>query len=186
MIHELIFNRRSAYAFSAKPLEKEKIKELFEAAHLAPSASNIQPWRFIYATRDDANEFNLLFDCLDEGNQRWVKNTYMLMLSVAEITYTYKNEQRQNRYARHDVGTALGMLMVQAASLGLVCHPMAGYNLEKARQNLNIPEFFEPVAMIAVGYPGEIDILPEDLKKRQTSPRNRKPLNEVVFKGKFQ
>ena len=185
MVIDLISKRRSTYAFTTKSIEQEKLNSLFEAAHLAPSSSNMQPWRYIYATQENPEEFKLLFDCLSEGNQRWVKNAFMLILSVAEMSYTYKNEHFPNKYARHDVGTAMGMLMIQAASMGLVTHPMGGFDPEKARINLQIHEPFEPVAMIAVGYPGTTEGLPEDLVKREHSERKRKPLDEIVFRGKW-
>jgi len=185
MIIDMILNRRSTVAFSSKPIEQEKITDLFEAARLAPSSSNIQPWRFIYATQEDKEQFQVLFDCLAPGNQRWAKNAYMLVLSVAEQSYEYKDVYQSNKYAFHDVGISMGMLMVEAAYLGLVTHPMGGYDPEKARKDLDIPEMFTPVAMIAVGYPGTTDDLPEDLIKREKSERKRKSLDEIVFRGKF-
>jgi nitroreductase len=185
MINDLISKRRSVFAFSTKPIEQEKINAIFEAAQLAPSSMNVQPWRYVYATQDNKEEFKVLFDCLAETNQRWAQNAYMLVLSVTELSYVHNNKEHVNKYAWHDVGAAMGMLMVQAASLGLVCHPMGGFDAEKARKDLKIQELFAPVAMIAIGYPGNIEELPEDLKIRQQTPRNRKPLSEVVFKGKF-
>jgi nitroreductase len=185
MIIDLILNRRSTVAFSSKPIEQEKIKDLFEAARLAPSSSNIQPWRFIYATQDDKEQFQLLFDCLAPGNQRWVKNAYMLVLSVTEESYKYKDVYQSNKYAWHDVGTSMGMLMVEAVYQGLVTHAMGGFNHEQARLKLDIPELFSPVAMIAVGYPGTTDGLSEDLIQREKSERKRKSFDEVVFRGKF-
>jgi len=185
MVHDLISNRRSVYAFSTRQIEPDKINALFEAAQLAPSSMNIQPWRFIYATQDNKEEFQLLFDCLAESNQRWVQNAFMLVLSVTEESYIYKNNNQINKYAWHDTGTAMGMLMVQAESLGLVTHPMGGFDHEKARKNLDLREPYVPAAMIAIGYPCNIEELPDDLKRRQLSARNRKPLAEVVFKGKF-
>ncbi len=185
MIIDLILHRRSTVAFSTKPIEQEKITELFEAAQLSTSSSNLQPWRYIYATQDDQQQFQLLFECLVPGNQRWVKNAYMLVLSVAEESYKYEDAYRSNKYAWHDVGTSMGMLMVEAAFLGLVTHPMGGYDAEKARTNLDIPEMFAPVAMIAVGYPGTTDGLSDDLVKREKSERKRKPLDEMLFRGKF-
>jgi nitroreductase len=183
MILDPIKTRRSVLAFSTKPIEEGIVRTLFEAAQLAPSSNNNQPWRFIYATQDNPEEFKTLFDCLVEGNQRYVKNAYMLVLTVAEMISSYKNTP--NKYAWHDTGMASILFMIQAQSLGLHTHPMGGYDAGKATAVLHIPEPFQPVAMIAVGYPGQIQDLPEDLQKRQLSPRNRKPLQEVLFKGKF-
>jgi nitroreductase len=186
MITDLILKRRATIAFSPKPIEEEKITALFKAAQMAPSSSNIQPWRFIYATQDDKEQFQSIFDCLYPGNQRWAKNAFMLILSVAEMSYRYEDKDLSNKYAWHDTGTSMGMLMIEAIHLGLVTHAMGGYDAEKAQQILNIPKPFSPVAMIAVGYPGTTDGLPEDLVKREKSERKRKPLNEIVLKGKFE
>lgn len=183
MILDSIFNRRSVLAFSNQVVEEEMLRILFEAAHLAPSSNNNQPWRFIYATQENPAEYKLLFDCLMEGNQRWVKNAPVLILSIAETISSYKN--MPNKYAWHDIGMASVLLMVQAQALGLRSHPMGGFDPEKAKNDLQIPEPYQPVAMIALGYPGRVEDLPEDLKKRETSSRNRKSLEEVVFRGKF-
>lgn len=183
MILDPIKNRRSVLAFSTRPIDKEIQRVLFEAAQLAPSSNNTQPWRFVYATQANPDEFKVLFDCLFEGNQRYVKNAFMLVLTIAEMISTYKNTP--NKYAWHDTGMASVLLMVQAQALGIHTHPMGGFDAEKAKTVLQIPDPFQPVAMMAVGYPGEIQDLPDDLQKRQLSPRNRKPLDEVAFNAKF-
>jgi len=183
MILQSIIDRRSVMAFSNRPIEEEKITAIFQAAQLAPSSNNNQPWRFIYATQENPDEFKRLFDCLMEGNQRWVKNAGMLVLTIAETVSSYKN--LPNKYAWHDTGLATSLLMIQAQVLGLRSHPMGGFFPEKAKAGFAIPDPYEPVAMIALGYPGNVDELPDDLKSRETSPRNRKPLEAAVFRGKF-
>jgi nitroreductase len=182
-ILKLISERRSIVSFSEKLVEPDKITLLFEAARWAPSSSNIQPWRFIYATRDNAQDFEILFNCLAEGNQKWVKHVPLLVLSVAETISSYKN--LHNRFSLHDVGLATSMLMIQARALDLYTHPMGGFDAEKAKKNLDIPYPYEPVAMIAIGYKSEKKYLPEEIMKRDTQPRIRKPLSEIVFRGKF-
>lgn len=183
MILDSIKARRSSLAFSSRTVEEDKLQTLFEAALLAPSSSNNQPWRFVYATKDNPEEYSLLFDCLMEGNQRWVKHAPVLILTIAETISSYKN--LPNKYAWHDTGLASMLLMLQAQVLGLRTHPMGGFYPEKAIEYLNIPEPYQPVAMIALGYSGKIDDLPEDLKKRENAARHRKPLDEIVFKGNF-
>lgn len=183
MILDAIKARRSVLAFSNRPVEEDKLRILFEAAHLAPSSSNNQPWRFIYATKENPEAYQLLFDCLMEGNQRWVKHAPVLILTVAETISSYKNTP--NKYAWHDTGMASMLLMLQAQVLGLNTHPMGGFYADKAKEYLQIPEPYEPVAMIALGYHGIIEELPDDLQKRENAARQRKPLDEIVFKGKF-
>jgi len=184
LVHEFITSRRSPLAFSEKQIEPEKINVLFEAARWAASSFNEQPWRFVYAVREESNEFNLLLDCLVEGNRIWARNAPLLVLSIARMNFTYND--RPNKHAFHDVGLAVGNLLTQATSMGLMVHQMGGYSPEKAKRNFSIPDGYEPVAMIAIGYPGNIDDLPEDLKKRELQPRKRKLLDEIIFRGKME
>lgn len=180
-MHELIEKRRSPRAYSTRPVEPEKLSELFEAARWAASCFNEQPWRFIYAAREDKENFARLFDCLVEKNQLWVKNAPLLMLTVACGTFAHNG--KPNRHAWHDVGLAMGNFTLQASALGLYVHQMAGFSPDKARENLRLPEGYDPVAMVAVGYLGDIGQLPEDFRQYETAPRSRKALEELVHYG---
>lgn len=180
-VHESIASRYSPLAFSDRPVEPEKIRALFEAARWAPSSFNEQPWRFIYAIRENRPEFEAMLDCLVKDNRIWARNAPMLVLSVTRMNFS--RTDKPNKYAFHDVGLATGNLLTQATFMGLVAHPMGGFSVEKARQNLLIPEGFEPVAMIAMGYHGNVNDLPEDLKSRELRTRTRKPLQDIVYHG---
>jgi nitroreductase len=182
-IHELLQRRWSPRAFSDKMVETDKLRSLFEAARWAPSSNNEQPWSFIIATKDDENNYRRLFDCLKEGNRKWAFRAPVLMLSVARLNF--EDEGTPNRHAFHDTGMAVFSLVVQATALGLMVHQMAGFDVEKARTELKIPDGHEPVAMIAVGYPGDPDILPDRLKQRELLPRERKPIAEFVFSAEW-
>jgi len=184
MILEAIQKRKSEFAFSDKLIESEKIEALFEAAQLAASSMNIQPWRFIYAIKNDP-EFQLILSTLAEGNQKWAKDAPLLVLSIAQVEYTFNEKLFKNAYAWHDAGMANAHLMLQAVGLGLITHPMGGFDHKKISENFNLPKEYQPVAVIAVGYKGDESKLPEDSLKRQTAPRKRKALSEIVFKGKF-
>ena len=182
-IHNDISARRSPLAYSNIPLEPEKIYALFEAARWAPSSFNEQPWRFIYALKEDPAEFETLLDSLIEGNRVWAKNAPMLVLSIARMVFSRNG--RPNKHAFHDVGLSVGNLLLQATSMGLMVHQMGGFSIEKVKQGLAIPEGFEPVAMMAIGYPGNVEELPEDLRSREMQQRVRNPLEKFVFKGKM-
>ncbi len=184
MILEAIQSRKSGYAFLNKAVEDEKIESLFEAARWAASSMNVQPWRFIYAKHGDP-EFQLMLSTLAEGNQIWAKNASVLVFSAAQVDYTFNDHLYKNAYAWHDTGMATAHLMLQAANLGLVSHPMGGFDHQKAADNFKLPKEYQPVAIIAIGYKGDETKLPEDLQKRQAAPRTRKPLNEIAFKGRF-
>ncbi|RPH31606.1 MAG: nitroreductase [Bacteroidales bacterium] len=182
MILETIQKRKSNFSYSEKPIEKEKMNEIFEAATLAASSMNVQPWRFIYANKTEP-EFQLILNALAEGNQRWAKEAATLVISIAQTEYSHKEKMINNAYAWHDTGMANAHLMLQAANLGLVTHPMGGFDHQKIKENFSLPNELEPILIIALGYIGDESKLPEDLLKRQSSPRKRKPIKEVVFKG---
>lgn len=180
-VHELIRKRWSPRAFSSKTVSDGELRSLFEAARWASSCFNEQPWRFIVSRRENQAEFDRLLSCLSESNQRWAKGAAVLMLSVA--SQAFAKNGKPNRHALHDVGLAAAQLTLQATALGLAVHQMAGFSMERARELFAIPEDFEPVAAIALGYPGRPDELPEDLRARELGERSRKPQSEFVFAG---
>lgn len=182
-IHELLARRWSPRAFAEQPVGREQLRSLFEAARWAPSSSNEQPWRFVMATKDDQAAYARLLDCLLEGNRKWAFRAPVLILSVACMNFD--DNAKPNRHALHDTGMALENLLLQATALGLVAHPMAGFDIERARVELTIPSGYEPVAMIAVGYPGDLNVLPDYLQQREMKPRERKPLTEIAFAGQW-
>lgn len=182
-IHDLLARRWSPRAFAEQPVESDKLASLFEAARWAPSSSNEQPWRFIVATKEELADYDRLLGCLMEGNRKWAYRAPVLILSVARMDF--EEDSRPNRHAFHDVGLATENLLLQVSALGLVAHPMAGFDIEKARVDLDIPSGYEPVAMMAVGYPGELNELPEYLQQRELKPRERKPLAEIAFSGRW-
>jgi nitroreductase len=181
-IHELISERWSPRAFAERLVEREKLYSLFEAARWAPSAANKQPWNFIFATQEDAEVHARFVATLNEGNVIWAQHAPVLILVAAKL-YEYPGKEQNSFY---DVGMAAGNLMTQAIALGLMTHQMGGFDANKARDLLNIPQGYQPLAMIALGYPGLADTLPEALRERELAPRIRKQQNEFVFEGEWQ
>ncbi len=179
--NELITARWSPRAFDNKPVEEEKLEAVFEAARWAPSAMNEQPWRFIYATKENVEAYHKILSTLVEANQVWAKEAPVLILSVAKTDYS--NFDSRNTHAWHDTGMATANLALQATELGLYLHVMGGYSADKAREVFEIPQGYEPVSVMALGYLGDAEQLPEPLKERENSPRTRKPLQEIVFNG---
>ncbi len=172
-IHELLQKRYSPRAFDGRTVAKETLRTLFEAARWAPSSFNEQPWRFIVATQEDMAEFERLMSCLVPGNRTWAKNAPVLALSVAKLRFTRTEQAKPNRHAFHDVGLAVAQLVTQATALGLAVHQMAGFSVEAARTTYAIPEGFEPVAALALGYSAE----------EAPASRTRRPQDELVFQG---
>ena len=183
-IHDLLKRRWSPRAFSDQPVEAEKLRILFEAARWAPSSNNEQPWRFVVANKDNETEWSRLLACLVEGNRKWAYRAPVLILSVASLNF--EDDSTPNRHAFHDTGMAVENLVLQATALGLVAHQMAGFDVEKARADLKIPSGYEPVAMIAVGYPGDPVQLSDRLRAREAQPRVRKPLTEFVYSATWE
>jgi nitroreductase len=180
-IHDVLRRRWSPRAYSEQLVEVETLRSLFEAARWAPSSNNEQPWHFIVGTKADPSAYDRLFACLKEGNKKWVFRAPVLMLSIARLNF--EDEGTPNRHALHDTGMAALSLCLQATAMGLIAHQMAGFDIEKARTDLKIPPAHEPVAMIAVGYPGDAAALPDYLRERELKPRERKPVTEFVSHG---
>jgi nitroreductase len=122
-----------------------------------------------------------LLSCLRENNQQWAARAPVLIVSVAKLAFDMNGQP--NRYAFHDVGLAVANLIVQATALSLCVHQMAGFYPDKVRELYSVPDDFEPVAGIVLGYPGDPATLPEDLYQREVAPRIRKPLETFIFQG---
>ena len=181
-ILEVIQKRRSRRAYSDKPVESEKIHSLFEAARWAPSSLNEQPWFYVYAIRDQ-ELWHKIFDSLKEGNKIWARNAPLLISSFARKNFIRFDSP--NPSARYDLGAANAFLSLQAAHLGLNVHQMAGFEHETIVKNLGVPDQYEPVIVMAVGYPGDVEMLPQNLKERELSPRERYVKQEFVMNKTF-
>jgi nitroreductase len=175
---EVIQQRRSRRAYLETPVEKEKINSLFEAARWAPSSVNEQPWIYLYATKDQTVLYDKIFESLNESNKIWAKHAPLLIVSL--IRKTYSRNDMPNLSARYDLGAANALLSLQAAHQGLNVHQMGGFSAEKLRENLNIPNQYETVVVMAIGYPGDVQLLPEHLKVRELAPRERFLQQEFV------
>jgi len=178
-VHPLLTQRRSLLAFSPRTVDAETLACLMEAARWAPSSMNEQPWSFIVAPKAHKSDFKRLLSCLVEFNFQWAQNAPVLLLSVARLTFESSGEP--NRHALHDVGHAIANLTFQAMVSGLVVHQVAGFDVEKARNEFSIPQDYEPVAVAAIGYPGSPASLPDKLREKELSPRKRKSLADIVF-----
>ena len=182
-VHELIRERWSPRAFADKPVPKDVLRSIFEAARWAPSSFNEQPWAYIVATKDDKESFEKVLSVLVDFNVQWAKSAPVLALAVAKLTFA--NNNAPNRNAQYDTGAATALLSVEATAHGLAVHQMAGFDAEKARQVFGIPKGWEPIAALAIGYPGDPASLPPALKDRELAPRTRKPIAEFVMAGQW-
>ena len=182
-IHDLLQRRWSPRAFSDRAVAPDTLRSLWEAARWVASCFNEQPWSFIVATKEDPKDFSRLLSCLVQGNITWAQHAPVLMVSVAKTHFD--QDGSPNPHAWHDVGQAAANLTVQATALGLFVHQMAGILPDKIRELYQIPDQYEPVAGIAMGYPGNPDSLPEALRKKELAPRIRRAIHEFVFSGRW-
>jgi nitroreductase len=182
-VHDLIKNRWSPRAFSDKPIPKEVLQSLFEAARWAPSSNNEQPWAFIVATKDDQENFEKSLGALVEFNAGWARKAPVLVIAVAKLAFAKNNAP--NRNAQYDVGAASLQLSIEATARGLFVHQMAGFDPETAKEAYNIPQGWEPIAAMAIGFPGDASSLPEPYQTRERAPRTRKPIREFVMSGEW-
>jgi nitroreductase len=172
--------RWSPRAMSVEPLREADLLRLFEAARWAPSSSNNQPWRFIYA-RAGTPHFEPLHSLLGDGNRVWCARAGALIVVLSKITFDNGNPARTHSF---DAGAAWMSLALQGSEMGLVVHGMAGFSYDRARSELGVPDHFAVECMIAVGHPGKLEDLPESHRARE-SPSGRRPVKDSVFEGKF-
>ncbi|MER5174821.1 MAG: nitroreductase family protein [Candidatus Nitrosocosmicus sp.] len=180
-INPLILTRWSPRSMTGEELDDNTIMSLFEAARWAPSSFNNQPWRFIYAKRNTAY-WDSLFNLLAEPNKLWAKNAALLAVVISS-----KNFEHNGKYSithQYDAGAAWENLALEATTRDLVAHGMQGFDYQKTRDNLKIPDDFDVMAMIAIGKKGPKENLPPNLLERE-NPNDRKPLNEIVMEGSF-
>jgi nitroreductase len=172
-------SRWSARSFADREVDSATLAKVFEAARWTASAYNEQPWRFIVGLRN-SDTFNKIFQSLIGFNQAWAGKAPVLILGAASTKFSHNG--KPNAYALYDLGAAASYLTLQAASLGLTTHQMAGYDQAAARAALGIPEEYALGSVIALGYQGEPAALGhEQLIAMETSPRERKPLSELVL-----
>lgn len=181
-VHDHIRDRWSPRSFLDRPVPTDLLVSLFEAARWAPSCNNSQPWRYIVATSENQQEYEAAQTCVNERNQRWSRLAPVLCFVCA-----YKNlaDGRPSPSHMYDTGMASAQLIIQATAHGLVVHQMAGILRDKIRETYGVPEDTDIICGLALGYQGDASLLVEELAEREVQPRQRHPLTDFVFAGKF-
>src|SRR4051794_17832618 len=175
-IDPMFTERWSPRAFDGAPMTREELATIFEAGRWAPSSSNVQPWRFIYALRDTP-AWETFFGLLIPFNQQWVKNTSALVLVASQKNGPPDRDGNVKPSHTHsfDAGAAWAMMALQASRMGLRAHGMVGFDIARAANELNVPDTFRVEMMFAVGHPTtDLSVLPEPLAKKEM-PNERKP-----------
>ncbi len=176
-INPIFLNRWSPRAYSDREVSEQDLYTVLEAAHWAPSSYNDQPWRFIYAQTDA--QLAVFHSFLVEFNLSWASKAPVLILVAS---HKFRENGDPNPPHSFDSGTAWGYLALQAKLLGLDAHAMGGFDREKAKIALNLPDEFELHAVVSLGYQGDKNTLPEGLQKVEV-PNQRRPLHEVIYEG---
>ena len=180
-ISDIILNRWSPRAMSGEEISDDELMTLFEAARWAPSSYNNQPWRFVYAGRG-TKHWDTLLGLLVPMNQAWAKNASALVVLITRNTFEFNGEP--SRTHSFDAGSAWENMALQGSTMGLVIHAMEGFDYDKARELLGVPEGHTVEAMVAIGKPGKKEDLPQGMQGRE-APSDRKPLEEIIFEGRF-
>ncbi len=180
-VDQVFTNRWSSRVFSKEPVLTEELMCLFEAARWAPSSYNSQPWKFVWA-RNGSNEFTKMFNCLVPFNQDWVKQAPLLVTIISKDTFDHNNEF--SRTHSFDTGAAWANFALQASLNGMVAHGMSGFDYDKIKKELSIPNGYTVEAMVAVGKQGKQKDLPSKMKSME-KPSGRKPVSDFVFESTF-
>lgn len=179
----LIRERWSPRSFDASAMPQDDLDVLIEAAGLAPSAYNLQPWTFLYAHRDDANWPRFL-SLLVEFNQSWAKDASVLVFAVSKATMGEGDQAGPSHSHSFDAGAAWQNLALQAVHMGYATHGMTGVDFARATGELGVPGDHRIEAAIAIGRPAPANRLPEFLREKEVVSA-RKPVAEIMRAGNF-
>ncbi|WP_209016997.1 nitroreductase family protein [Roseibium aggregatum] len=182
-IETLFVDRWSPRAFDGSQMPEADLMTVLEAARWAPSAFNIQPWRFVHARRSD-RDWQKLVDLLNPFNRDWAQHASALvyLFSDTEVDGRDGKPNRPSGTHSFDAGSAWAHAALQATALGYHAHAMAGILMEEISEQLGVPERFKPEIAIAIGRLGDGSQLSEDLREREI-PSHRKSLGEIAFAG---
>lgn len=181
-VHPVLNERYSPRAFSDRAVTDSELELVLEAARWAPSSMNEQPWRFL-VTRKGGEGHAAMLTSLNPSNQLWADKAPVLILNLVHRTLSRNGQE--NYHARHDLGLATAQLTAQATELGMGLHILGGFNAEMVRTAFEIPDTYDIVSVIALGFPGDPESLPEHLKQRELQHSPRRPLSELVHYGRF-
>lgn len=179
-VDAIFLNRWSPRAMSGEEIDEATLKTLFEAARFAPSSNNNQPWRFIYARRNTPY-WDTIFGLMNEGNRAWAKNAAVLIVVISKTTFDSGKPARTHTY---DAGAAWVSLALQGSLRNLVVHGMQGFDYDKAKEVLQVPDDYSVEAMIAIGKHGNKEDLPAYQQEREF-PSARKSIAEIAMEGIF-
>lgn len=175
-----IGNRWSPRAFSEEKIELDDIYGVLEAARLAPSCFNEQPWRYLVAYEEE--DLNVMRDLIDRSNRVWADKAPALIMFLSKRRF--KHNARENYWHMFDVGASWGYLTIEAQRRGLITRGIGGFNKTRARRVLKIPYNYDIVSLVAIGKQGNVNDLPSELREKEC-PSDRMELSDILHFGKF-
>lgn len=174
----ILAERWSPRAWQDRPVEEDKLVRAFEAARWAASSGNEQAWRFLLARRHFDARWEDALACLVEGNREWARAAPVLVITAAAQK---TSRGRTYKHAWHDLGLAMGNLSAQAMADGLHVHHMGGILPDEARRRFAVPDEFDIVTAMTIGYLGDPSSLSERRRETEVAPRTRRPLEDTLF-----
>ena len=179
---DAIHRRRALRALQDKPIEDEKVEALIEAARLSPSCNNFQPWRLTFVRGPEA--LAAVKEGMNKGNV-WTTRSPLIIVVAAKEDDDCMLSDRRN-YFLFGCGLAIGELMLRATDLGLVAHPIAGFDPVKIRAAVGIPDPYVIITTVICGYPGgDTSLLSDKQKAIELTRPERKPVGENIFLDKW-
>jgi nitroreductase len=176
--------RWSPRSFTDREVTEAEVMSLLEAARWAPSASNQQPWRLVWARRGE-DSFAAIHSALAAGNQVWAGKAGALFVVASKDTVTNREGvEVANRTSGFDTGAAWVSLALQAEAMGLRAHAMGGFDKDLLSAAVHLPDGHTLHCVVAVGQQGPAEALPEDLAARE-KPSGRRPVAEISVHGRF-
>lgn len=184
-LNPLIARRWSPRGFDPyKSIDTPTLVSMLEAARWSASSSNLQPWRFIVARKENPKEFKKMLSVIKEGNQQWAQHASVLMIGVI---HTYRRAEVLNRHASHDLGLAISQMILQALDHDIYARMMGGFYPDQAREVYQIPEEYEPFTAIAFGYKTlDLGHLDKSIREKEAARRERQALDSFVFSGSWE
>jgi nitroreductase len=182
MNDSIFFRRESRRAYLDKEIPQDVLDQLQEIVRWSPSCANKQPWRIIFVREKE--QHTRLMGALARGNQ-WAAAAPVIVVLCARESDDVVRDDDPVKYYQFDTGLACMSLLLGATELGMMGHPMAGWDAPKVKAALDIPDEYHVMCVVSLGYPGSIDLLDDDTRKKDQAVRTRKPLNEVITMDRF-
>ncbi len=182
MNDSIFFRRKSLRSYLDKPVSRETLERVFEKVRWSPSAANHQPWRFVVVTEPE--QHRKFSEALMRGNE-WAAKAPVLVAVCAREKDDGVREDDPVKYYQFASGLATMSLLLAAVDEGLMAHPMAGYEATKLHSALSIPPEYHIMCIVSLGYQGQIELLDERTRKKDESPRTRKPMSDIVSFDRF-